>query len=300
MVADEGVLLKGAGGTPFPRASGDLVAKIAAGLDWLATASLGIEPVDPGVWRMVQPRARARLPPRPGGPAPRDPAAVKELYLGLLASGLRDAALRPDSRPASGTEHLLSHVWEMDELEFEGKPVFHGFKVTLGTLVSNAFMRGAFFPFEGRPRGAAWREQPGPRGRTARGGGTAPRGNALSPQDGKTYPREDTPGKKDLAERRRKILEVWTPMKKRILDRLPDYEELKSVFSVAGCPTEPADIGLSRGGVERGLFVAQLIRKRYTVLDLAAELGLLDSLVRKVASGGYFSRFQPEPRKRAR
>ena len=40
------------------------------------------------------------------------------------------------SRPASGTEHQVSHYWDMEDLSFGGRPVSHGFKVGIGTLFS--------------------------------------------------------------------------------------------------------------------------------------------------------------------
>ena len=49
-----------------------------------------------------------------------------------------------DSRPASGAEHLLSHTWEMSHLEKDGKPISHGFKVSIGSLVSTAIAQDLY------------------------------------------------------------------------------------------------------------------------------------------------------------
>jgi hypothetical protein len=48
------------------------------------------------------------------------------------------------SRPASGTEHLFSHTWEMQNLEKDGIPVSHGFKVGIGTLAACSMMETIF------------------------------------------------------------------------------------------------------------------------------------------------------------
>lgn len=40
--------------------------------------------------------------------------------------------------PASGTDHQFSHYWDMEGLCHNGKHVSHGFKVSIGTLVSTA------------------------------------------------------------------------------------------------------------------------------------------------------------------
>lgn len=42
--------------------------------------------------------------------------------------------------PASGTDHQFSHYWDMEGLCHNGKHVSHGFKVSIGTLVSTACM----------------------------------------------------------------------------------------------------------------------------------------------------------------
>jgi hypothetical protein len=50
------------------------------------------------------------------------------------------------------------------------------------------------------------------------------------------------------------------------------------MFAVAKCPTTPADIGLTMARMAATAVAAQMIRSRYTVLDLAAETGRLPAL----------------------
>ena len=54
---------------------------------------------------------------------------------------------------------------------------------------------------------------------------------------------------------------------------------MKRQFQRAGCPVHPAEIGLARADFRDGFRRAQLIRKRYTVLDLAYEAGILELLL---------------------
>ena len=51
----------------------------------------------------------------------------------------------------------------------------------------------------------------------------------------------------------------------------------------ASCPTRPAEIGLSEEQFVHGIFTAQLIRKRYNILDLLYESGLLKAAVASLA-----------------
>jgi glycerol-1-phosphate dehydrogenase [NAD(P)+] len=59
----------------------------------------------------------------------------------------------------------------------------------------------------------------------------------------------------------------------------------------AGCPTSPVEIGLGWGDFEASYSRAQTIRKRYTVLDLATEVGILDECVDELfAPEGFWGR----------
>ena len=63
----------------------------------------------------------------------RDAAAISSIMEALIYSGIA-MSFAGNSRPASGSEHHLSHYWEMMYL-FEGKkPVLHGTKVGIGTI----------------------------------------------------------------------------------------------------------------------------------------------------------------------
>ena len=105
----------------------DLAAKIPAGADWLIVDTLGLEPVRPEVWQMVQPELRDRL---------SEPADLEKIFLGLAATGYAMQLYR-DSRPASGAEHHISHMIEMEPEAFPVKfPAMHGEKTGVGSLIA--------------------------------------------------------------------------------------------------------------------------------------------------------------------
>lgn len=64
----------------------------------------------------------------------RDPQAVLAVFEGLVICGaaMTYAGL---SRPASGCEHYLSHIWDMRAVEFNTSVDFHGVQCALGTLI---------------------------------------------------------------------------------------------------------------------------------------------------------------------
>ena len=63
----------------------------------------------------------------------RNPDAVKAVTEALVLSGIAMSFVG-NSRPASGSEHHLSHYWEM-KFQAEGKkPILHGIKVGIGMI----------------------------------------------------------------------------------------------------------------------------------------------------------------------
>lgn len=263
---------------------GDLAGKITAGLDWIVADELGLEPVDAHAWNLVQGPLLARLE-LARALSCRDPAAIVSLFNGLVDSGLAMAAYK-DSRPASGTEHLLSHVWEMSGLSVGGDEISHGCKVAFGTLVATAL--ASFLVSLGKEDlessmdanpGMIWPA-------------TVDRIRALCPAIPAVEESLETAKSKHLdgsvlEERRRLILGRWEPLCARIQERMTTMEQLRTWFAVVGCPTEPVEIGLGRALLHTSVLHAQLIRTRYTLLDLAHETGVLERFARLVATSGW-------------
>lgn len=65
----------------------------------------------------------------------REPEAVKAVFDGLIICG-RAMEYAGISRPASGVEHYISHVWDMRGLEFGTKTDLHGIQCAIVTLVA--------------------------------------------------------------------------------------------------------------------------------------------------------------------
>jgi glycerol-1-phosphate dehydrogenase [NAD(P)+] len=116
----------------------DLMSEVTARADWLVADALGIEAIHPVAWRIVQTELRRWIS-RPSELRAGDPGAFEDLFEGLSMNGFAMQAMR-SSRPASGAEHLFSHIWEMEHLQVDGAPVSHGFKLAIGTLAATALM----------------------------------------------------------------------------------------------------------------------------------------------------------------
>jgi glycerol-1-phosphate dehydrogenase [NAD(P)+] len=62
----------------------------------------------------------------------RDPEAVKSIMEGFLVTGL-GMAYTGNSRPASGSEHIVAHAWEVFDIEAGRPPNLHGLEVCEAT-----------------------------------------------------------------------------------------------------------------------------------------------------------------------
>ena len=251
---------------PAPMAASgyaDLAAKVAGGADWVIADELGIEPIRDDVWDLVQKDLRKWI---------SDPADIGAIFLGLAATGYSMQMYR-ESRPASGAEHMISHLWEMENLEFNGVPVSHGFKVGIGTLASTALMEWLFNGHD-----AIW----------ARANARPPRTEAERRNEVESLLSRGCYGAKTgeiamakflagdaLAARRELIFAHWDALAARTAACLIPFGRLKSMFRAASCPVAPCEIGLGAKQFRHGILAAQLIRNRYTVLDVLDELGLL-------------------------
>jgi glycerol-1-phosphate dehydrogenase [NAD(P)+] len=83
----------------------------------------------------------------------------------------------------------------------------------------------------------------------------------------------------ELAGRLELLREVWPELREKVGQQLMPAEKIREMLRAAGCPTTPVEIGLGWEDFEKTYARAQTIRKRYTVLDLALETGLLDECV---------------------
>lgn len=64
----------------------------------------------------------------------REAGCIKNIMEGFLVTGL-GMAFTGNSRPASGSEHIIAHVWELESVERGEKPNLHGIEVCEATRI---------------------------------------------------------------------------------------------------------------------------------------------------------------------
>ena len=287
VVADLEVL---AGAPPAMTASGygDLLGKVTAGADWLVADALGVEPVDPRVWELVQGPLREAVG-RPGELAAGDQEALERLVEGLVMSGLAMQA-HASSRPASGAEHQFSHLWEMEGLGHDRRPpLSHGFKVGVGSIAIAALYERLLERDLAALDVAALRDAwPGPEEAEAavRAAHTTPGLDEAAVAE--TMAKHADP--ETLGRRLALLADRWPALRDRLGGQLLGARRLQGLLAAAGCPTHPSELGLTAPAFRDTYRRARIIRRRYTVLDLAAETGLLDECVEELfAPGGFWA-----------
>lgn len=251
---------------------GDLVAKSPAGADWLLADALGIELVEPQGWSLVQDHLREWTA-DPQGVRRGDRRAIRHLTEGLLMTGFAMQRCK-SSRPASGAEHQFSHLWDMQNHHHLGRIPLHGCKVAIGTLASTLLyeqlLQRPLEALDVESVCAGWPES-GDIDDAVRRTHADERLMRVAREE----LRSKYVDRKELAARLLRLKQLWPQLRERLRAQLIPSAELRRMFREAGTPHDPAAIGIDLDRLRRSHIQAQQIRRRYTVLDLATETGLM-------------------------
>jgi glycerol-1-phosphate dehydrogenase [NAD(P)+] len=213
-----------------------------------------------------------------GGIGRGEPGAIAVLVEALLLSGI-SMMLAGTSSPASGGEHLVSHHLDMSGAGWQRVPFLHGEQVAVATRASLALYR-RLFQAAGRsdpdatppiePPGAAF--------------------DALHAQLGDAARVEiarESAAKRDLgggrAARAARAAGGWSELAARLAPQLTGSRGLEEALETSGVPVRFEAIDVTRPRAEHVLRAARHLRRRYTVLDLACDLGRLDRWAAEVA-----------------
>ena len=266
----------------------DLLGKVTSGADWLVADALGVEEIDPTGWHLVQDHLREWV----SGPdelRAGDQEKMDGLIEGLVMSGLAMQSYQ-SSRTASGAEHQFSHLWEGEGLGRDRRPpLSHGFKVGVGSIAIAALYERvlerdlADLNIEKIQNEWPSAEEVEERVRAAH---NPPLEDPAVKQALSKYLDKD-----ELGERLELVQEVWPELREKVREQLMPAAELRELLQKAGCPTTPGEIGLSTEDFKATYRRAQMIRSRYTILDLTNETGILDECVEELfAPGGFWAR----------
>lgn len=267
---------------------GDLLGKVTAGADWILADAMESEPIEPQAWSLVQDSLRDWTG-RPDLLRAGDGQTIEHLFEGLVMAGIA-MQISGSSRPASGSEHRFSHLWEMQALGYGHEPVPHGFKVGVGTIAAAALYERVLtrdlHAVDVDALVRAWPSRADVE-RTVREAHDLPElaENAVGESLAKYIDADQLRGRLAL------LKERWPALRERLEQQLLPAAQLRDMLAAAGCPTDPEAIGVDGARLRQSYMLARTIRARYTVLDLVNETGILDACVGELfAPGGFWNK----------
>ena len=252
----------------------DLMAKIPAGADWVLASEIGAAEWHDVAWHIVQDGIPATTR-NAEGVAKGESSALAGFVGGLMMSGFAMQAMQ-SSRPASGAEHMFSHILDMTHHTYRGEPVSHGAQVGVYTLFMTRFHE-ALLGFDMASLDvercvADWLEWDE--------GGEA---LAREPFVGSTFPNlgveQSKPKWQTKAELRAALTAAkarWPEIAARMRGQLVPSAEIERRLRAVGSPACPAEIGVANDFALKNIRFAMFMRNRYNALDFAFRIGKLD------------------------
>lgn len=283
----------------------DLLAKIPAGADWIVADAMGCEKVDEFAWHLVHDGLRDSLS-CPKAVYDGEVRAIKSLAQELILSGFAMQTYQ-SSRPASGTEHLFGHYWEMIDLSYtgkeevpgfesgksflsEGRRVPHGFAVGIGSLVSAAcyefLLSRDLSSIDIDACVSAWPSWEEMEAEVRRVFADVPTEQAETAV-GECMLKY--PSAEQLRVQLSGVRDNWPEVKARLEAEMMTVDELRNLLKSVHAPYEPEMIALSRAGLRTAFLHIPYMRDRITAVDLIQRLGLLPELADFLFGvGGYW------------
>ena len=272
ILADVGVMAKA------PRemtAAGyaDLAAKIPAGAEWIVADFVGSEPIHDAAWHISQDGLKAALS-DPEGVAALKPEAIAPFVEGLMLSGFAMQAAR-SSRPASCTDHLFSHLWNMRNHTYQGVTPSHGFQVSVGTLMMCAMFdqmyKSDFTQLDVDAAVAAWKSAEEVRHEAEE----LFAGEAFA-ELGVTEIMAKYDDKDEVRRQLNLVKANWPDLKAKLQAQCYTFDQMYRSLAIVGAPVKPEDVGISKAQMKADVPFVRHIRRRYNMMDLGLRAGLLD------------------------
>lgn len=204
----------------------------------------------------------------------RDEKAVKAVFEGLVITGIA-MCFAGVSRPASGGEHYMSHIWDMRKASFGTYINLHGIQCAVGTYISariyekllditpdkkKALEFVADFDYSKRAELL-----------TELLGNGAKSMIDLEAKEGKF-------DKEKHAHRLEKIIDGWDEITAIIRDEIPRVQFLDKLYDTVGLPKTPGEAGIDDELLPVTVKVAGDIRDKYVASRLLWDLGLADEI----------------------
>jgi glycerol-1-phosphate dehydrogenase [NAD(P)+] len=248
---------------------GDILGKLTALADWKLGRLVWDEPYREDIERRVQ-HALAECMQNLDEICQASPHGIFRLMMGLFETGQCIADFG-NSRPVSGTEHLLSHYWEIKLLQNHRPAQLHGAQVGVGTVLAAGLyerVRGLNqAEAQARLQAYTW---PDPQDEIARiqhaYGPVAP--EVIATHQDFIYLSPDA-----VQALKQRIVQSWDEIQS-IAAQVPPAARIIDLLEQAGGVTTPQALGLADEEISAGLSDSHYMRDRFMVGKLCRLLGL--------------------------
>ncbi len=252
---------------------GDMLAKYISICEWRISAAVNGEYFCPFVADLVR-RSLSACVENAQGLLAGDSDATRAVFEGLVTGGAA-MAYAGCSRPASGVEHYISHIFDMRALAFGLPASTHGYQCAVGTLLALRLYEELETVIPNRTTALAAVEAFDyecyrSRLRALLGKGA----EAMIRLEEK----ESKYDKAAHAARLDVILSKWTDILTIIREELPAYESLLSLWRSLGAPATVAELGIPDDCLGDVFEATRDIRDKYVLSRLVFDLGLTERI----------------------
>lgn len=256
---------------------GDMLAKYVAICEWRISNLINGEAYCADVADMVRASLKKCVDGADGLLA-RDKTAVSAVFEGLALCG---AAMKiaGTSRPASGVEHYLSHVWDMRGEAFHTPVALHGMQCAVGTYIAVEIYEKIRNLSPNRQKAIDYVE----------GFDYSSWAEALRAFVGKgaeamiaLEAKEKKYDAKKHAKRLDRILEKWDEILRIIEEEIPALSELSALYDKIGLPKSIREIGLHEDILPMTFKATKDIRDKYVLSRLCFDLGIIQEVAEEM------------------
>lgn len=213
----------------------------------------------------------------------REKEAIASIMEGLILTGIAMSYVG-NSRPASGSEHHLSHYWEMFFLQRKEPCALHGTKVGIGTIVAlklyelfHQMLKEKEMLLEHR-EGQAFDFEEWKSHINEVYGSAAKEVIALEERIHKNSDEEVQKRYQKLKESKEIVIDI--------IKQLPKAEQIVELLKEMNAPVTPKEIKIDVNVVKNSIIYAKELRNRYGILQLLFDIGMLEELAKIVAKEG--------------
>jgi len=206
----------------------------------------------------------------------RDEKAIEAVFEGLVIGGVA-MTYAGVSRPASGVEHYISHIWDMRGLELGTNVDLHGIQCAIGTYIAAGLYEKIKNIVPDKDKALkyvsefdidAWNNE-----LKEFMGNSADTMIALEKKEQKYNTQKHK-------ERIEVIISNWDKIVEIINEEIPSVKELDKIFDTIGAFKKPSQIGIDERFIPMTFKASRDIRYKYVLSHLAWDLGITEDIIK--------------------